>query len=81
MSEAPTATCFLCKRPFQFGEHVYKGRRIPQWDMMVCDGCDAANADGVMPRGHPDLEPYLKVHAIEIGYNANGWIELPRRWS
>jgi hypothetical protein len=28
--------CFLCETPFQFGPRIYNGRRIPEWDMMVC---------------------------------------------
>src|SRR5215475_12131988 len=76
----PTAVCFLCKRPFQFGEHIYNGRRIPAWDIMIFDRCDAGNHDGVMPDRHPDLEPHLKSRGIAIPWNAKGWIDLPRRW-
>jgi len=77
----PTCDCFLCKKPFQFGEHIYNGRRIPRWNMMVCDRCDRANAGGVMPHVHPDLVPYLEARGLAVPYNAKGWIDLPRRWS
>lgn len=78
---APTEICFLCKRSFQFGEHIYAGRRINQWDLAVCDMCDTVNSDGVLPHRHLDLEPHLRARGIEIPYNADGTIALPRRWS
>jgi hypothetical protein len=41
-------TCFLCRFPFQFGRHAYDGRRIPQWDIMVCMPCFQGNWDGIV---------------------------------
>jgi hypothetical protein len=69
--------CFMCKRPFQFGPHSYLGRRIAEWDIMVCDICYPSNWDGIMPERHPDLVPYLRSKGIEVRYNSRGWINWP----
>ena len=34
MADTPVMSqCFICKRPFKFGPHIYNGRRIAKWDM------------------------------------------------
>ena len=75
--EAPMAECFLCKRAFQFGEHIYAGKRIPAWDIMVCDSCYKGNWDGIVPGTRPHLVPYLQSRGIKVTYNASGWIDWP----
>src|SRR5262245_55324488 len=35
--------CFLCGLSFQFGPNIYDGKRIVDWDIMVCDGCFRGN--------------------------------------
>jgi len=69
--------CFLCHLPFQFGPHVYNGKYIAPWDMMVCDACYRGNWDGIVPQVRPHLVPYLQSKGVEIRYNANGWIDWP----
>jgi hypothetical protein len=69
--------CFLCETPFQFGPHIYNGRRIPEWDMMVCRGCYQGNWDGIVPESRPRLLPYLKSKGITVKPNAQGWIDWP----
>jgi hypothetical protein len=71
--------CFLCKRPFQFGDHVYKGRHIAAWDVEICDGCLSSNWDGIVPDTHPDLIEHLKAKEIPVTLNPRGWIDIPLR--
>lgn len=75
------AQCFLCKQGFQFGPHTYKGRRIPAWDIMICESCDNGNWDGVVPHTHPDLIQHLEKQGIGIRLNEKGWLDLPKRGS
>src|SRR5262245_27345627 len=78
MSDTPAMIkCFLCDMPFQFGPHVYGGRRIPEWDIMVCNGCYQGNWDGIVPARRSHLVPYLQSKGIEVKYNAQGWINWP----
>ena len=69
--------CFLCKQFFRFGPSVYLGRRIPDWDIMVCDSCDIGNRDGVMPERRPHLTDHLIVRGIKYQFNRKGWLEFP----
>jgi hypothetical protein len=69
--------CFLCSRPFQFGPHVYNGRHVQAWDIMICSRCDKGNWDGVVPANRPHFEPYLRSKGIEVRYKAKGWIDIP----
>lgn len=69
--------CFLCRRPFQFGPHVYNGRPIRQWDIIACDICISSNWDGLVPDQHPRLIERLKAKGIPIELNAKGWLPIP----
>ena len=71
--------CFLCKQSFQFGPHIYDGKRIPGWDVMVCRGCYAANWDGIVPSTYPHLIPYLESRGASVALNEKGWIPWPVR--
>ena len=44
--------CFLCKGSFQFGPHIYDGKRILPWGMLVCDECHRGTRDGIVPANH-----------------------------
>jgi hypothetical protein len=70
--------CFLCQRAFQFGPHVYRGERIPEWDVMVCYSCRRSNSGGIVPAGHPHLVAHLQERGIEVRLNEKGRIEWPR---
>jgi hypothetical protein len=69
--------CFLCKRMFHFGNHVYAGRHIHRWDMMVCEPCHEGNCEGIVPEEHSDLVPHLEARGIPVNLNAKGWIDFP----
>jgi hypothetical protein len=70
--------CFLCKRSFKIGPHLYEGKRIPSWNIMICDTCRDSNWDGIVPNSHKDLVEYLEVQGIEIHLNEKGWINIPK---
>lgn len=69
--------CFLCRRPFQFGPHVYKGKPIPEWEIEICDTCLRSNWDGLVPGAHPRLIEHFKAKGITPKLNASGWIVIP----
>jgi hypothetical protein len=71
--------CFLCKRPFQFGPHVYNGRHVAAWDAQICNACLRGNCDGVVLEQHQDLAEHLKSCGIPITLNAKGWLDIPPR--
>lgn len=78
----PTANCCLCQKPFQFGSGVYHGRRIPKWEgLMVCNPCDNANNNGVVPSSYPHFVALLAELGIKPELNAQGWTVLPERGS
>lgn len=74
----PSYQCCVCERSFQFGPHVYAGRRIPGWhDSMICKECDRSNREGVVPDTHPRLVQRLKALKVRIILNEEGWIMVP----
>lgn len=71
--------CFLCKRDFQYGPHIYAGRPIKPWKISVCTPCIDMNWDGVVPDSHPDLIPHLQSEGVAFELNAEGWLKIPPR--
>lgn len=69
--------CFLCEKGFQFGQHRFKGRAVPVWEIGVCDGCFSANHDGIVPDQHPRLIQRLRERGIPLTKNARGWLAWP----
>ena len=70
-------TCDVCDHSFQFGPHVYDGRKNQTYDIMVCRGCHSANWDGWAPQ----LEEKVTHNVVAKGLlppkrNENG--RLPR---
>jgi hypothetical protein len=49
----------LCKRPFEFGQLRAEGRRIHEWEIMVCQSCRIGNWDGIPPLSYPHLIEHL----------------------
>ena len=68
---------FLCDRPFQFGDHVYDGRHIRQWDIQLCRFCVAGNWDGIVLETHPRLAEHLRERQIPFQLNDKGWLDIP----
>jgi hypothetical protein len=69
--------CFLCKRQFRFGAHIYEGDRVRAWDIMVCHRCRRANHDGIIPVLHADLVAHLKARGIKPRIDARRLICWP----
>jgi hypothetical protein len=78
MSETPIIeTCFLCQQPFRFGPQVYRGRRMPEWDVMVCSDCYDFSWDGIAPSVRPHLVSHLESKGVPVKLNKIGWIDWP----
>jgi hypothetical protein len=78
MSEAKmTVECFLCRNQFRFGMHHYDGRGVPTWGITICQNCESANWDGIVPRSHPRLLEHMKANGIEVRLNQKGCIDIP----
>jgi hypothetical protein len=71
-------TCFLCEQRFQMGPHIYAGKGINGWEMVVCRVCYEQNWDGLVPQRHPRLIQHLKAIGVQVQLNASGWIPWPR---
>jgi hypothetical protein len=76
-NDALLVDCFLCKRPFRFGD-LDDGRYIPVWNVTVCSPCLSGNHDGVAPDTCPHLLPYLNAIGVKVRFNAKGRIDLPQ---
>jgi hypothetical protein len=69
--------CEVCGQQFQFGPHVYNGRLIRTYQIMVCNGCYAGNWDGWAPHFEATVTRKLTEQGLPIpARNAKGW--LPR---
>jgi hypothetical protein len=69
--------CVVCGCEFQFGIHVYDGKYIPTYEIMVCSGCYQANWDGWAPDHEPAVTRKLREQGKPIPErNEKGW--LPR---
>lgn len=58
-----TIECFLCKQSFEFGPHRFDGRRLREWDAMVCGACYRNRHDGIVPGTYPRSPSHRDVHA------------------
>lgn len=70
-------TCFLCRQSFQFGGHIYDGKPVNAWKIIVCDICLKGNHDGIVPGTYPHLKSHLETLGVKPVINAKGWIEWP----
>lgn len=72
-----TELCFSCGQSFAFGQNAYHGRFIPNYQIMVCRGCNDANWEGWAPFVEGKLLAHLKAKGLEVpARNAQGL--LPR---
>ena len=69
--------CALCKNPFQFGPHVYRGQPVKAWSIMLCTSCIKDNRDGIVGLAHPDLVRYIEGLGIALKHYPNGNIAWP----
>lgn len=69
--------CEVCGQEFQYGPHVYNGKFIPTYQIMVCSGCYAGNWDGWAPQFEAAVTRKLTEEGLPIpARNPKGW--LPR---
>ncbi len=69
--------CFLCQRPYQQGPHIHNGRRVPAWDILLCNTCRSGNWDGIVLSAHPRLQKHLEERGIPIKLNDAGHLPIP----
>ena len=71
--------CCCCRSDFQFGPHVYDGRKVRGYEILVCRSCYDGNWDGWSPVHERSILASLSDRGIAPPpRNANGW--LPREW-
>jgi hypothetical protein len=51
-------TCRMCGSSFEHGPHVYQGRQLKRYKLLVCEACHKSNADG----WNREMEPKLLAH-------------------
>lgn len=69
--------CILCKSGLPYGGHRYEGRYVCAWQVSICNGCEQANADGIVPGSHADLLGQLEKLGVDVRLNERGWIDIP----
>jgi len=69
--------CFLCGRMYDFGDHRYHGQWVRAWQASICQGCLAANHDGVVPDTYPHLLPHVEAMGADVSLNDRGWLPIP----
>ena len=70
--------CFLCGREFQYGAQRYAGRGVRSWNVLICEQCEAASWDGLVPQSHPRLMRHLADQGIAFQLSDKGWLPIPR---
>lgn len=74
MLEPMMLKCQLCDHSHQAGPHRWDGRKIPAYNLWVCNGCFNSNHDG----WGPALEPAFVAHMVRVDIalparNDDGW--------
>ena len=58
--------CQICGSQFEHGPHVYKGRHLARYKLLVCEACYSGNRDGWNPAIEPRLLAHLRAHNLSI---------------
>jgi hypothetical protein len=70
-------TCKICNRAFDYGPHVYYGKYLPRYQMMVCTLCLRANNDGWNPEAEKCIFEHPKQKKLDLPErNAAGWLPI-----
>jgi hypothetical protein len=70
--------CFLCSKWFQFGQHIYDGKRISEYDIKICEICYKSNRDGFLDQDASKIEAHLRDNGLNIpARNEKGWLPCP----
>jgi len=59
-------SCFMCGTTFDFGPHVYNGKQINSYNIIVCTSCYAGNHDGWSPHCEKKLLIHIKEHNLTL---------------
>jgi hypothetical protein len=71
------ATCGVCGSRFQSGRHIYDGKRLPEYDLGVCNICLDANRDGWALDIEPKILQHLKAKGLPVPKrNKNGLLPI-----
>jgi hypothetical protein len=69
-----TYSCRLCASQFQFGPHVYAGKWLSHYRMVLCVPCYEGNWEGFAPHYEPVIEAHLEAEGIPLPRrNRKGW--------
>ncbi len=71
-------TCFMCQNRFKMGPHIFAGRGINGWDIVVCRVCYDQNHDGIVPSQHPRLVEHLQRIEAKVELNDDRFIKWPK---
>jgi hypothetical protein len=69
--------CFLCEQSIKMGAGTQQGRQVPQWGILICNRCRAANSNGIQPGKYPKLEKHLRENGLFVERDAKGLIPWP----
>lgn len=58
--------CQICGASFRFGPHLFHGKRIGKYRLMVCRSCWIANWDGWKTEAESKFEAHLAAHGIPL---------------
>ena len=58
--------CQICGSTFRFGPHIFEGRHIASYQLMVCRACWIDNWDGWAPECEETLRRHLSARGIPL---------------
>ncbi|TCM81470.1 hypothetical protein EV216_11812 [Rhodovulum steppense] len=59
-------TCYVCGREFQYGNHVYNGRKATRYGVMLCKACWESNHDGFNSLLEPKMIAACKINRLDL---------------
>lgn len=66
-------TCRMCGVSFEHGPHVYQGKQIQRYKLLVCEACYKSSADGWNRSMEPKLLEHLRASKLPVpGRNVKG---------
>jgi hypothetical protein len=74
--DVPMAPCDICMRMTACGLGVWRGSKVQQWDMWVCDSCRLT--DDVPPIHASRVAKLLVEKGISYAMTAKGTIAIPK---
>jgi hypothetical protein len=58
--------CDFCSQKFQMGPHIYNGKYIKTYKILVCKSCYGSNWDGWSPHHESILLKHIEKHGLII---------------